>query len=1226
MTNLSGATTAVFIIRLSAALEMPVTVAWQTKDGTAKAGTDYEAASGSVTFEPGETTKQIQVAVYGRAAGDTDTRTFSIELYPPENAILDQTLTDVAIEVTDESGIAVTSLVVATGPRGVKGDPGFSAYELAKLQGYVGTLEDWLLTETAAGDAADRAEQAAETVEEKIYEGTAQAISLATQQADRAESAAASAEAISDISNTFPDEQLGIAGTTSGEYFRTPQGIGSKLAFKYWRNEDGVAVPVAELAGQNAIAALTDNYNALSDQTAGILLELMTLTQTIDTAGTTHVSSDNSAMVYVRSYSLPFGGDTAVTIGASNSGKDIASRTVYPGETFADSVLHTPYRDIVLQGIDTDVYAVTVRDTTSVVSIQTTRAPDAAFDGISNTVFSTDGKFKTTTQGGQENQTVPTVAGGTDGRIRLGFPNSAITSAGFPLTTQGVKDYYASQYYAIGLRYRSTAQQSLSDTFYGLFHGELDITIPAPAQANIEIYSYQKEEEVTPPPEPTLLSTFNADVRNITSLAMEGIPSEIQVQFAPGEVNSHAALRLTDESGNVYPCQFAGTMDANLRKEADLTRYIDGSFNTGSIVFLADWPANSVRRLRMETYGTRGKSVIEQTYPKLALNSAGNRWEITVGSFTWQFRTDTGAVASVLKDGASISLTALRRITAITNGVAVENTNVASAELKLINSGPVFAELEQTTYHAGQGGVQVGDIKSVTRYRLFTNGAMHIYNIFRSQREIPANNLYGVRFDVELMGGANANYDIHSGASILTNVPFEDHPTWCVANDYIISDTLRDSISDQNTWGAVRPYPSVTMLKQGDAVRMRSGWSFTSLTANGLVNYVTPAGWTWPAGHWIFPYSVGTSEAEISNRVLNRPTGFFYRSVPTYILKQRIYQQMERLMDGIFDLYTNPQNGQVSATDYSGYRYPQVYGLYDALRNGENFDTRYGYFKTFITDKIGSYSNAGNAYLTGAWTMQFSGRMCFAAVEMYYRYAQKINNTTVMDDLKIFIASACDGLAQKIETSGAAPLGGNENNKGGGNSNAEALRMLAIGIYSGLDTSGRYQNAMNIVVAMMKSNAYATHAFPTIMDTFDSYPYLNRWLSYECHTYYVYMRACKLLGTTPEFDNSNYLMRATLGNGSPDYLRFIRAEDRRGFCETAGAMAVGLVLKDGISCINAAALLLDRFEKDWSTDPIAQPHLADFRQLTTPLTVAYEGFEHVANQFALVLLDKNYLQ
>lgn len=155
MTNLSGATTAVFIVRLSAALEVPVTVDWQTKDGTAKAGTDYEAASGSVTFEPGETAKNISVVVYGRAEGDTETRAFSIQLYPPENAILDQQLTEVEIQVIDSEGSAVTSLVVATGPRGVKGDPGLSSYELAKLQGFTGTLEEYIERETAAGKAVE---------------------------------------------------------------------------------------------------------------------------------------------------------------------------------------------------------------------------------------------------------------------------------------------------------------------------------------------------------------------------------------------------------------------------------------------------------------------------------------------------------------------------------------------------------------------------------------------------------------------------------------------------------------------------------------------------------------------------------------------------------------------------------------------------------------------------------------------------------------------------------------------------------------------------------------------------------------------------------------------------------------------------------------------------------------------------------------------------------------
>ncbi|MGN3601019.1 hypothetical protein ACTFWH_27260, partial [Klebsiella pneumoniae] len=406
-----------------------------------------------------------------------------------------------------------------------------------------------------------------------------------------------------------------------------------------------------------------------------------------------------------------------------------------------------------------------------------------------------------------------------------------------------------------------------------------------------------------------------------------------------GEVSTHAALRLTDENGIEYPCQFAGDMDANLRRDSDISRYVDNSFNTGEIVFFAELPANATRRFRLETYGTRGKTSAEWGYPKLRKNVALDRWEITVGEFTWQFRTDTGAVAAVLKGDASIGVQTLRRIIAVTDGVEVENANIASASLRLINSGPVFAEVEQTVYHAAQGGVHAGDIRSVSRYRLFNTGALYLYNVFRAEREIPANNLFGVRLDFQLSAGADATYNLHSGASILTNVPFTGHNTWNLVNEFVIADTVRDPISNENKWGCVRPY-TAEMLRQGNAIRSRTGWLFTALDNRNLLEYVTPAGWTWPAGHWLFPYAVGTAENNISNRVLNRPCGVFYRGTPTHVLRQRIYQQMERLMDGVFELYTDSDRGQVSATDYSGYRYPQVYGLYDALRNGEDFDTR----------------------------------------------------------------------------------------------------------------------------------------------------------------------------------------------------------------------------------------------------------------------------------------------
>ena len=64
----SGTTPAVFTVSLSSASAQTITVNYATADGSAQAGRDYQAATGSLTFNPGETTKTVTVLVNG----DTD--------------------------------------------------------------------------------------------------------------------------------------------------------------------------------------------------------------------------------------------------------------------------------------------------------------------------------------------------------------------------------------------------------------------------------------------------------------------------------------------------------------------------------------------------------------------------------------------------------------------------------------------------------------------------------------------------------------------------------------------------------------------------------------------------------------------------------------------------------------------------------------------------------------------------------------------------------------------------------------------------------------------------------------------------------------------------------------------------------------------------------------------------------------------------------------------------
>ena len=59
-----------FTLTLSAAYGQPVTVGYRTADFSATAGSDYQPASGTLTFAPGETTKTVTVLVNGDRVGE----------------------------------------------------------------------------------------------------------------------------------------------------------------------------------------------------------------------------------------------------------------------------------------------------------------------------------------------------------------------------------------------------------------------------------------------------------------------------------------------------------------------------------------------------------------------------------------------------------------------------------------------------------------------------------------------------------------------------------------------------------------------------------------------------------------------------------------------------------------------------------------------------------------------------------------------------------------------------------------------------------------------------------------------------------------------------------------------------------------------------------------------------------------------------------------------------
>ena len=83
----SGTTMMSFPVTLSAASTKSVSVNYATANGTATAPADYTAASGTVRFAAGETSKTVQVAVVGDTIYEP-TETFTVALSNPVNATI----------------------------------------------------------------------------------------------------------------------------------------------------------------------------------------------------------------------------------------------------------------------------------------------------------------------------------------------------------------------------------------------------------------------------------------------------------------------------------------------------------------------------------------------------------------------------------------------------------------------------------------------------------------------------------------------------------------------------------------------------------------------------------------------------------------------------------------------------------------------------------------------------------------------------------------------------------------------------------------------------------------------------------------------------------------------------------------------------------------------------------------------------------------------------------
>ena len=110
----SGTKTANFAVTLSSPSNQTITVAYQTSNVSAVAGTDYITQTGTITFNPGEISKTVGVIVNGDTSVENN-ETFKVNLSTPVNATIADGEGIATINNDDVPTLTVNNLTVVEG-------------------------------------------------------------------------------------------------------------------------------------------------------------------------------------------------------------------------------------------------------------------------------------------------------------------------------------------------------------------------------------------------------------------------------------------------------------------------------------------------------------------------------------------------------------------------------------------------------------------------------------------------------------------------------------------------------------------------------------------------------------------------------------------------------------------------------------------------------------------------------------------------------------------------------------------------------------------------------------------------------------------------------------------------------------------------------------------------------------------------------------------------------
>lgn len=716
------------------------------------------------------------------------------------------------------------------------------------------------------------------------------------------------------------------------------------------------------------------------------------------------------------------------------------------------------------------------------------------------------------------------------------------------------------------------------------------------------------------------------DVKNATTQDYLNYPVELKVRFPAGKVPSQECLVLTDENGLEYDCQFSGTEHPNPRQRSQPGFHPDGSLAAGSVFTLASVPAGETRFFELKAYATARKSYAES--PLLTVPSATQR-TVTLDGYTLTFTNSGGAwaLASITDPNGTvhnITLNAYLSGSTWASGAYQESVFQGASSIRLVNTGPVYAEVEVISWNLPIDNVPSQAVRAVMRYRLFRNGKLQIRLVSSMEVALPVSTLSGVIARLTFGDGAYS-YDPQAASVIFTDPTSGDK--WAVTAVRANGDVHRDG----QTYGPTRPTMLEVRNPSSSSVRLYAGWKYLTQDHNSFITWPVNKGWTWTSEFWFDMRSPSATARDVFSRVLNRPVGFLGQSSYPSTQVRRALREIELHLDGAMDWWYSGDAlqweggpGNTRTFKYAPVTYEIVRYLKDGLGTLEGIYTQ---LETVVKSfGVPVLANIGASYLTGGHLLQFASRISVPVLHWLYKVAVLKGNTTVRDKTAVAIKSFADAIVTYFNANGGVGLQGSVAGKGNSNSNSTGLRIVALGIMSGQDGAGTYLATYNGIQSLLMQSSGFMYAQNILKEGASDVLPANWWVHYQVFAYNNYLLGCTAAGRESAFDMDNFILMSSSALGGFDEIDYCASESRRGSFNTITFAAYPMMLSGRSSMMNALMASLELFSSEYGPQSGLPKRYFGFDGYQAGSNIATTDIPFCATTFSDVWLDQYFRQ